>query len=313
MARLRLSRAADVILAPLVYPSAWLLRTLRERGVQNFPRCKQALLNVGVFPIRDHYTEPSFNVPPGPNATRALAGISWNLAEQLELLSSMSFAAELLDIPVEKPSGLEFFMGNQAFGPGDAEYWYQLLRLKKPRRVYEIGSGNSTLLAVKALAANQRDTGQRCRHLCIEPYEAEWLEKLGVEVLRQKVEDVSLELFGDLEENDVLFIDSSHVIRPGGDVLFEYLELLPRLKPGVIVHVHDIFSPRDYPQQWLVDWVRFWNEQYVLEAFLSQNPHWKILGALNHLKHTQYDALHAVAPFLSPEREPASFYMQRLA
>jgi len=312
MARLRLSRAADVVLAPFVYPSAWLLRTLRERGVQNFPRCKQALLQMGVFPIRDHYTEPSFQAEPSQNGSRRLAGIAWNLPEQLELLGAMSFASELADIPVEKPAGLGFYIGNQAFGPGDAEYWYQLLRLKKPRRVYEIGSGNSTLLAVKALAANLRETGTACRHLCIEPYEAAWLEELGVEVWRQKVEDVKLELFDDLEENDVLFIDSSHVIRPGGDVLFEYLELLPRLKPGVIVHVHDIFSPRDYPRQWLVDWVRFWNEQYLLEAFLSENPHWKILGALNHLKHTHYDALRAVAPFLTPEREPGSFYIQRL-
>ena len=131
-------------------------------------------------------------------------------------------------------------------------------------------------------------------------------------MLRKKVEDVGLELFGDLGENDVLFIDSSHVIRPGGDVLFEYLELLPRLRPGVIVHIHDIFSPRDYPQQWLVDWVRLWNEQYLLEALLSENPHWKIIGALNYLKHTHYDALHAVAPFLTPVREPACFYIQRL-
>ena len=170
MARLRLSRAADVVLEPFVYPSALLLRVLRARGVQNFPRCKQALLKMGVFPIRDHYTEPTFNVPPGPDAARKLAGIDWNASEQLEELARMSYASELADIPVEKPNGHEFFMGNQAFGPGDAEYWYQLLRLKKPRRVYEIGSGNSTLLAVKALAANHRETGERARHLCIEPY-----------------------------------------------------------------------------------------------------------------------------------------------
>jgi predicted O-methyltransferase YrrM len=312
MVRLGLSRAADVVMAPLVYPSAWLLRLIRARGVQNFPLCKRALEQIGVFPIRDHYTEPQFSAFGASDAERSLTGIDWNLAGQLALLEQMTFASELESLPREQPGGREFYLGNGAFGPGDAEYWYQLLRLKKPKRVFEIGSGNSTLLAVKALAENQRETGVRCRHVCIEPYEAAWLEGLGVQVLRKKVEDVGLAFFDELDENDVLFIDSSHVIRPSGDVLFEYLELLPRLRPGVIVHVHDIFSPRDYPRQWVVDWVRFWNEQYVLEAFLSENPHWRILGALNQLTHAHFDAFKRVAPFMSAGYEPASFYIQRL-
>lgn len=300
-------------MAPFVYPSAWLLHVIRKRGIQNFPRCREALLAMGVFPIRDHYTEPQFNLSASPPVERKLSGIAWNMPEQLELLRRMSYAAELANLPREKPAGLEFHIDNVSFGPGDAEYWYQLLRVLKPRRVFEIGSGNSTLMAQKALRANERDTGQGCRHLCIEPYEAGWLETAGVEVMRTKVEDVPLSLFDELESNDVLFIDSSHVIRPGGDVLFEYLELLPRLRHGVIVHIHDIFSPRDYPAQWLVDWVRFWNEQYVLEAFLSENPHWKIVGALNHLRHTHFEELRAVAPFLTTESEPGSFYIQRVS
>jgi len=313
MRRLGLSRVADAFMAPFVYPSAWLLRVIRERGIQNFPRCREALHAMGVFPIRDHYTEPQFNLNGSIPVARTLSGIAWNMPEQLELLGRMSYAAELRDLPRKKPAGLEFYVDNVSFGPGDAEYWYQILRVLKPRRVFEIGSGNSTLMALKALRANERDTGQRCRHLCIEPYEADWLEKAGIEVMRTKVEDVPLSLFDELDANDVLFIDSSHVIRPGGDVLFEYLELLPRLRPGVVVHIHDIFSPRDYPKQWLVDWVRFWNEQYVLEAFLSENPHWKIIGSLNHLCQTNRDALHAVAPFMTAGYEPASFYIQRVS
>ena len=149
MRRLGLSRVADVVMAPLVYPSAWLLRVIRERGVQNFPRCKEALLAMGVFPIRDHYTEPQFNLGATPGAPRKLGGITWNVPEQLAFLGRMSFASELEHVPVRKTSSLEFYVGNGSFGPGDAEYWYQLLRLLKPRRVFEIGSGNSTLMAVK--------------------------------------------------------------------------------------------------------------------------------------------------------------------
>ncbi|HEV8547908.1 MAG TPA: class I SAM-dependent methyltransferase [Polyangiaceae bacterium] len=313
MARMSLSRAADLVLAPFVYPSAWLLRSIRERGVQNFPHCREALRRVGVFPIRDHYTEPDVTLTGAPRKERKLAGIAFDVPGQLEFLQQLSFSGELATLPREQPDGLGYYLHNPAFGPGDAEVWYQLLRFKKPRRVFEIGSGQSTLLAAKALAENRRqDPSYSCRHLCIEPYEAAWLERLGVEVLRQKVEDVGLALFEELDAGDVLFIDSSHVIRPGGDVLFEYLELLPRLRSGVIVHVHDIFSPRDYPEQWLVDWVRLWNEQYVLEAFLSENRQWKVLAALNQLKHSHYDVLRKVAPFVEPATEPASFYLQRL-
>jgi hypothetical protein len=95
-------------------------------------------------------------------------------------------------------------------------------------------------------------------------------------------------------------------------VLFEYLELLPTLRKGVIVHVHDIFSPRNYPKKWLVEDVKLWNEQYLLEAFLSFNRSWKILGALNYLHHHHYADLKNAAPYLTPDREPGSFYIQRM-
>ena len=109
-----------------------------------------------------------------------------------------------------------------------------------------------------------------CEHVCIEPYEIEWLEKLNVKVIRELVENTDTTVFSTLDKNDILFIDSSHIIRPQGDVLFEYLEILPVLKSGVFVHIHDIFTPEDYPDDW-VNNASFWNEQYLLEAFLSFN------------------------------------------
>jgi hypothetical protein len=140
-----------------------------------------------------------------------------------------------------------------------------------------------------------------------------WLEETSVSVVRSKVEDVELSFFSKLEENDILFIDSSHIIRPQGDVLFEYIELLPSLRKGVIVHIHDIFSPKNYPKEWLEDKVLFWNEQYLLEAFLTHNSTWKVVGALNYLHHNHYEKFKTVAPFLTLEREPCSFYIQKIA
>ena len=308
---------ADVLLLPFVYPSAWLLKNVRSAGVHRLPNCRNALMKVGVFPIRDHYFEPQFNNRKPKQSfslDRTLPGIDWNVSGQLKLLSTFSFSHELAHIPQEKPDTLGFYLNNDAFGSGDAEYWYQLIRSIKPKRVFEIGSGNSTLMAIKAIRKNKEDDpGYNSKHICIEPYEMPWLEETGVSVIRQKVEDLDVEFFSELEENDIVFIDSSHIIRPQGDVLFEYLELLPTLKKGVIVHVHDIFSPKNYPKQWLEDEVRFWNEQYLLEAFLSHNSSWKIVGALNYLHHNHYEKLKSVAPFLKPDREPGSFYIQKTA
>lgn len=309
---------ADIMLIPLVYPAAWLLKIIRKAGVHRLPLCKSALMKVGVFPIRNHYYEPQFdnqNPKPDFSQDRNLQGIDWNISGQLKMLGSFTFSKELLDTPkTKRPDPLEFYLNNNAFESGDAEYWYQMIRAIKPKRIFEIGSGNSTLMAVKAIKKNHEENpNYKCKHVCIEPYEMPWLEKTGASVIRKKVEEVELSFFSQLQENDMLFIDSSHIIRPQGDVLFEYLELLPSLNKGVIAHVHDIFSPKNYPTGWLIDEVRFWNEQYLLEAFLSHNNSWRIIGALNFLHHNYYAELKSAAPFLSPEREPGSFYMQKIS
>ncbi|OGP87973.1 MAG: hypothetical protein A2156_01720 [Deltaproteobacteria bacterium RBG_16_48_10] len=307
---------ADIALALAVYPAAHLMKAIRKTGIDRMPFCKRALLHVGVFPIRNHYHEPLFDsrILSRPlDQDRVLPGIDLNVAEQLHLLESFCFSEELKDVPSSKADELTFYINNGAFESGDAEYLYNLIRLKKPSRIFEIGSGNSTLIAMKAINKNREElSGYKCKYICIEPYERTWLEKTGVNVLRQRVENVNKEIFSELENNDILFIDSSHIIRPQGDVLFEYLELLPSLKTGVIVHIHDIFSPKDYLKEWVMDQVRLWNEQYLLEAFLTSNREWKILGALNYLRHNHYEELQAKCPFLTRDREPGSFYIQKV-
>lgn len=308
---------ADLLLAPFVYFCAGLLKIIRLIGAQKMPHCKNALLKVGCFPIIDHYYEPQFNYRNQKkplSQDRILPGMDWNITGQTRILSTFLYSQELADISQKKSDSLDFYLNNGAFESGDAEYWYQLIRSFKPKRIFEIGSGNSTLMAIKAIRKNrEEESAYQCKHVCIEPYEMPWLERTGVSVVRNKVEDIKLSFFSELEENDILFIDSSHIIRPQGDVLFEYLELLPTLKKGVIVHVHDIFSPKNYLSVWLEDEVKFWNEQYLLEAFMSHNSSWKIIGALNFLHHNHYEKLKSVAPFLTPEREPGSFYIQKIA
>ena len=309
--------ALDLLASPFVWLAALLLRTVRRLGVQRLPYSKMALLKVGVFPIRDHFYEPLFDerrLRHSLDEERNLPGIDWNVAEQLELLRGIRSNAELEDVPAAKTDDLTFHWNNGAFDSGDAEFWYHLIRLQKPARIIEIGSGFSTLMARKAILANQAETpGYACHHVCIEPYQMPWLERTGVTVLRQRVEELDVAFFQQLERGDVLFIDSSHVIRPQGDVLFEYLELLPTLKPGVIVHVHDIRTPRDYLRRWLIEEVRLWNEQYLLEAFLTNNREWRIMAALNHLQHHHGELLRAKCPHLTPAWEPMSFYMEKVS
>jgi hypothetical protein len=306
----------DVLVVVFVYPSALLLKLVRWVGVQRLPLSKNALFQVGVFPINKHYYEPGFNITEERrplSQERVMPGIDWNVEEQIKILDTLKFSEEIKNITKEQPNHPLLDPQNTSFCSGDAEYWYQMIRSKKPRKIYEIGSGYSTLIAINATDKNKADDPKyECMHVCIEPYPATWLMDVSATVIQQKVEDMPVDFFSTLEKNDILFIDSSHIIHPDGDVLFEYLEILPTLKKGTIVHIHDIFSPRNYLKRWLIDYVLFWNEQYLLEAFLTHNSSWKIIGSLNYLHHNHYDHLKKTAPFLTPDREPGSFYIQKI-
>lgn len=309
-------RLLDVVLAVPMVPAALLLKFVRAKQIAGFPVCRSVLNRVGVFPLVDHYYEPLINperIQRPLSAERALPGIDWNEGGQLDLLRQFRFGDEMAGLERVNPSREYFSFNNGTFLSGDAECWYSMIRHKKPRKIIEIGSGNSTLLARLAIQKNEATTpGYACDHVCIEPYEFPRLERLGVRVIRKRVEEIEVEFFRCLTRDDILFIDSSHVIRPQGDVLFEFLELLPSLNPGVLVHVHDIFSPRDYLEDWIRRDMRFWNEQYLLEAFLTNNREWKIIGALNYLHHHHYAELKEACVDLTPAREPGSFYMQKL-
>ncbi|MHC1728737.1 MAG: class I SAM-dependent methyltransferase [Syntrophobacteraceae bacterium] len=311
--------AVDVLLLPPATAGAWVLRFLRRYGLCRTPLCRSALYKLGVFPLLEWYYDPMFNprhIKRSLREDRKLDGIDFNTEYQLDLLKKFKYKDELLQVPRTGSELNEFYHQNEYFGPGDAEFYYNMLRSFKPRRVVEIGSGFSTLIARKALEANRKDDpGAHCEYTCIEPYEAAWLEKAGFRVLRQKAEDVAMGLFHSLSAGDFLFIDSSHIIRPQGDVLFEFLEVLPALENGVIVHIHDIFTPKDYLDKWIYEEIRFWNEQYLLEAFLSFNDSFKVIGALNYLKHHHPEELAAACPVLGEqmaEVEPASFWMVKV-
>jgi len=294
----------------MLFSVKWIKANMHKKYSEKF------FMDEGMLPVLDHYYQPMIN--PQKHLTKSLredrdiVGINYNVKEQLEILANFNFNNELLEFPIEKKNENEFYYNNGAYESGDAEYLYNVVRYFKPNRIIEIGSGNSTLMVKNAITKNKiENSSYTCNHICIEPYEMPWLKEVGVELIREKVECIEKSFFQKLSKNDILFIDSSHIIRPQGDVLFEYLELIPSLNSGVLVHIHDIFTPKDYLDEWVLKEHRLWNEQYLLEAFLTFNSEYRIMGALNYLSHNFTEEFSVKSPIYAKQhgREPGAFWM----
>lgn len=307
----------EIILFPFTVISAVWMRYIRECGVERMPLSKFIFNLIGVFPIKDHYYEPHFNPKriKGSLHDRKLPAIQFDISSQKDLLNKFDYNEELKQFSFNKKSDDEFYFNNERFTVGDAEILYSMIRFFKPEKVFEIGSGMSTLIASSALKMNRMESNDyHYKHICIEPYPRSWLKKRNDITLVQKtLEEIGSEFFLELKENDILFIDSTHMIKPKGDVLTEYLEILPLINSGVVIHIHDIFTPRNYPDDWILNSVSFWNEQYLLEVILSYSDKFEVLLALNYLYHSDKDLLEEKCPFLKNHytKEPRSFWLRK--
>jgi predicted O-methyltransferase YrrM len=271
-------------------------------------------LGVHAVPVHFYYPIPDTRTFTDATWTKryALTGLDWSDDEQLHLLETCAaYRSEYNRFPTERVDD-GFFVNNGRFEAVDAEMLYCIIRHFKPRRICEIGSGYSTQLAVAAASANRTDGSPRCQIEAIEPYPTRALLSLpDVRVRRVMIEQLPLDEFDRLEANDILFIDSSHAIRTGGDIVREYLEILPRLKPGVIVHCHDIFLPADYPRRFVVDRCTFWDEQYLFHAFMLFNKCYEILWASHYMHLTHPELLHqAFRSYAKCPTPPASFWIR---
>lgn len=302
---------------PFTFLAAYWFKGLLAKRINDSE--DKMLMKIGVLPVGDHYYQPLINpkkhLKYSLRKDRILTGIDFNIEEQLQLLSSFNYQDELLQFPTEGGNSKTYFYNNRSFGSGDGEYLYNMIRHFKPRKLIEIGSGNSTLMARNAITKNSvKDLSYHCEHICIEPFEEAWLENLDIELIREKVETLDRSIFQQLNANDILFVDSSHIIRPQGDVLYIIQQLLGSLKKGVIIHFHDIFSPKDYPDAWIMKKHWLWNEQYLLEAFLSHNDSFKIIASVNYLAHYHQKELKDKCPVYARQenREPGSFWIQKI-
>jgi len=256
------------------------------------------LERLGLHITKNHFYEPVPDVGRIPDdywqRKSEMVGINMNGKCQIELLSVFLRYADCWPLPDRR---------SRSFGPVDTEILYSMVRYFRPQRVIEIGSGTSTEITLLALRKNG------CGEItCIEPFAD--IPFGAHKRIAAPVQSVPLSEFESLEENDILFIDSSHVLKEASDVLFEYTEILPRLKTGVLIHIHDIFLPSPYPREWVVGDLRFWNEQYLLQSFLAFNSAFEVLWggawmAANHAEKLK------VFPSFRDGVRPGSFWLRR--
>lgn len=245
-----------------------------------------------------------------------LHGLELDIDEQKTLAETICplFREEYMAFPMERTNDpMQYYLNNPSYGFVSGQMHYCIIRYFKPKRVVEIGAGYSTLVSLAGLRKNAEE-GHNCEFTTIDPYPSSFIEKAmpSNQVVIKRVEDIDLGFFDRLSNNDMLFIDSSHTVRIGGDVNFLILEVLPRLKKGVIVHIHDIQFPYEYFKTYTLEQHMFWQEQYLVQAFLAYNNAFRILWCASYM---HYKCSELMTHYFSPypkSRVPTSLYIQKM-
>ncbi|MGY1618131.1 class I SAM-dependent methyltransferase [Geodermatophilus sp. SYSU D00691] len=228
-----------------------------------------------IYARADRVWQPRLEVP----------GIDIRDAEQLALVEELATLAR--DLPV----GGRYQLDNHMFGRGDALVLYAMLRLHRPPRVVEVGSGFSSALMLDT--ADQQGWDTRFTFIDPNPERLHGLltdaDRTRTTIIEERAELLDPKTF-DVAPGELLFIDSSHVSKIGSDVNFLFLEVLPTLPAGVLVHIHDIPWPFEYWRHW-IDRGRYWNEAYLLRALLTDNPRWRVLWFSSYMMKTHPELL----------------------
>lgn len=243
-----------------------------------------------------------------------LSDVNLNKEGQFELLQEYQEFYESLPFPEHKEQNYRYYYDQIWYGYSDAIFLYSFLRKNKPKRIIEVGSGFSSAVILDTV---ERFYNHKAEITFIEPNPVRLhsilrpQDKDNVQIYIKKVQDVSIEVFKSLESGDFLFIDSSHVVKCGSDVQFLMFEVIPHLSPGVFVHFHDIFFPFEYPSEWLANGT-YWNEDYILRAFLAYNNQWRIYFFNNFATVAFRDFLEEKMP-LCLKNAGGSIYIQKMS
>jgi hypothetical protein len=242
-----------------------------------------------------------------------IAGVDLREQEQLDLVSRFAELCGDQPFTSHPEEGNRYYFENSLFSYGDAMMLHCVLRHFRPRRLLEVGSGFSSAVI---LDTDDKFLGGSLTCTFVDPYPQRLRGLLrGEDAARHSlvvkpVQAVPLELFDELHSGDVLFIDSSHVSKVGSDVNHLVFEVLPRLEPGVLVHIHDVFFPFEYPREWIYQG-RAWNENYLLRAFLMFNTAFEIVVFNSYLAQFHFDQVAALMPLWS-KKPGGSLWMRRV-
>ena len=295
--------------------AALLLKIYKLIGVKNLKYSTKFIKLIGIFPLRDHYYEPQFkNEHLRSRFKKPIKNLNIFDRDKLNINLSpkQKYTKELLNLKLDQKNNLTSFnMKNPFFSRGDADFLYQFIRQTKPKNIIEIGCGHSTLIANEAIKKNKNEK-KNCLITCVDPGEISLISTLNVKRIKKKVEDCNISIFKRLRKNDLLFIDSTHIIKPFGDVLKIYHEIIPTLNKGVNICIHDIFTPYSYPSDWIIDQNLFWNEQYLLETLMTNNKKYQVIAPLFFLSKKHFSRLKKYCPYLSNKSMPSSFYIKKL-
>lgn len=281
-------------------------------------------LKEGFLPIPVHFYSPIPDIEDLRkrdvwSKVSGMAGIDFQKEAQASLLEEIGVRfGEECSWAYEPDGNTEtFFLNNPSFSFGCAASTHGLIRQLQPKKVIEIGSGMSTRVILSALRKNAIESGLLENYQVVDPYPSAEIKKLmGKNLITQRVELLDVEFFAELAEDDILFIDSSHSVKIGSDVNYLFLEVLPRLAPGVVVHVHDISLPYEYAQAYATNsaFRQFWTEQYLLQAFLSCNDKFEVLFGVHFLMTDHQEVFKQAFPYYHPERYSVvsgSFWIRR--
>ncbi|MDH4128397.1 MAG: class I SAM-dependent methyltransferase [Spirochaetota bacterium] len=251
----------------------------------------------------------------------SLKGINFQNEQQLYLLKDLGkkFATECHFPPHPTQNSIDFYTENNSFSYGCGAILHCMIRNFNPKKIIEIGSGMSSRVISRAIKMNRQEDNP-VEYIIIDPYPSEITKNSlkGIsKLIESRVELQDLSLFEQLKQNDILFIDSSHSVKIGSDVNFLFLEVIPSLSPGVIIHIHDIALPYEYGKAYATDESirQFWTEQYLLQSFLCYNNQFEILLALHYLQSECFeDFKKAFAPAYNPhfhKLTSGSFWIRR--
>lgn len=224
---------------------------------------------------------------------KVLLGVDLNKEYQMNLLDEFkSYYSEYPYLSNKKElQGYRYKKEGAYYRFSDSVFLYSMIRSFKPKKIIEIGSGHSSAIM---LDVNELFFKGKIHCTFIDPFPQERLfkilresDKITNEIIEDKVQSVNPDIFQALEKNDILFIDSTHVSKIGSDVNYLILEVLPKLKPGVLIHFHDIFYPFELPKEWVLKNRWFWNENYLLHAFLINNKNYEIVAFNSYLQKTE--------------------------